>query len=219
MREKGHGEQAGGESETKPAGERDEGPTGYRRRGVLAAFAAAGLAGCREFGLGSGTDTGGRVSPAPVPTVDENRRETPTPTPGPSPCPELPSNAEVYVCSPAADDDNAFELVPERRRYTGDTVRFRFRNRTEFSFRTGRDWWTLSARGREWGIVAQGDGADRTVIAPGEEFVWRVGGSGAGGVTTAVVPAPEGAGRHALAVTGYVAGGELTAVIAPFVVE
>ncbi len=245
-----------------------------RRRALLSAFPAAiasALAGCAG-GDGTTTET---LTPADVPT---GRRPTPTGTPTVA-CPALPSNAEVYVCSPTAPGENALRLGPSSRVYEAGNggLAFTLHNDTGLAFRTGRDQWTLARRDRAgWSIVDQGDGSDRLVVGPGESFVWEfdaaagrdVSGAGRGtaegvgtdderrgdglgasaydGVTTeppadgtdtgstadsadptgtgtSTAP-PEvarpavslGGGPHALSVTGYVTGGELTAVVAPF---
>jgi hypothetical protein len=70
-----------------------------RRRAVLAALAGAGaLAGCSSLVRPSGGASRDTLTPAPVGT--DGGRDVTTATP--ASCPELPTNAEVYLCSETA---------------------------------------------------------------------------------------------------------------------
>ncbi|MFB6297672.1 MAG: hypothetical protein ABEH56_04055 [Salinirussus sp.] len=185
-----------------------------RRREVLSVLAgtvgSVVLAGCGGLVGEDGPAATRTLTPVAVPTTE---RETVTRTG----CPELPSNAEVYVCSPQTDGGESLRLVPESSTYDGTGgFGFTLSNGTSFPFRTGRDWWTLSQLSAEgWSISAQGDGSDRTVVGPREAFTWTLDGA-ANGDGTVPLEVDLDRGRYALAITGYVAGGELTAVITPF---
>jgi hypothetical protein len=193
-----------------------------RRRGILAALLGglAGAAGCSSLEPrsddGSADREGATLTPAPVGSAD-GRGVT---TAMPAPCPELPTNAEVYVCSTTAADGLSLRPTAE----SGLTV-LRLDNPTTLTFNTGPDWWTLSRRlpgptADDWRITAQGDGAGRLHLGRDESFAWVFGPSGSAseGPETRVGdrPAP---GRYAFSVVGYFGGGELTAVIAPFTVD
>jgi hypothetical protein len=177
------------------------------RRTVLGALAAL-LPGCSAP---AGPINSPTLTPAAVPSATA-RTATPEPR-----CPELPSTAEVYICSSEGSAANALRLVAAPPTAgLADRLGFTLANRTGFTFRTGPDWWTLAAReGATWHTVAQGAARGRLAIAPGERGRWRLraGSATTGGDAIAVTPGP-----HAFVVTGYAAGGELTAVIAPFVI-
>lgn len=184
------------------------------RRALLATLGGlAPLAGCGDFGGQTERQT---ATPAPVPT-----RATPSSVADavvPVACPELPSNAEVYVCSPTRADDADLRLVPARGAYRTDAgeITLSLVNETVFTFRTGRDWWTLARRvDGDWAITAQGNGSGRLLLGPGEDAAWRVGGDSPRGDVTHLDVDLTG-DYYALAITGYVSAGELTAVIAPF---
>jgi len=188
------------------------------RRALLATLGGlVPVAGCGGFG--GQPDRQATATPAPVPT-----RETPVPAAdavAPVACPALPSNAEVYVCSPTRADDADLRLVPARGEYRADggEITLSLVNETVFTFRTGRDWWTLARRiDGNWAITAQGNGTGRLLAGPGEDAAWQVGGDGPGADVTHVDVDLDG-GYYALAITGYVSAGELTAVIAPFRVD
>jgi hypothetical protein len=185
--------------------------SGLRRREFLVAggtATTASLAGCA--GLGGAPDSDPEaLTPAPIPSVD-------TATGPGSVCPELPTNAEVYVCSPQTRSANTLRLQPDAETYraTADDLAFVLRNNTDFAFRTGRDWWTVTRRRDDgWTSVDQGDGTDLMTVAPGSSAVVTVDGDDLEAPSSDAGPAT---GRYALVVTGYVTGGELTAVIAPF---
>lgn len=193
--------------------------TSVRRRAVLAALCCSGVvAGCAV--PGSSPRSTERVTPAPIPTTDERGRQTVPP--GAGLCPELPSNAEVYVCSPRRRDGDGLRLVPDRGpgTPTADRVAFALKNETSVAFRTGRDWWTLAAlEGDDWSTTEQGAGTDRMSVHPGERFVWTLSGARVSENTEPldVEIDPDRTGCVcAFVVTGYVAGGELTAIISPF---
>lgn len=185
----------------------------WSRRSVLAGLAGAlTLGGCQQVQ----PDSEGRqtLTAAAVPEANEPRGQL---TPAAADCPRLPANAEAYICSPNVDRDSNLRLVPEATEYsvgTGGLV-FTLVNRTDSEFRTGRDWWTLSVRRQDgWDIVGQGARSDDVVVKPGGVFVWILGGQ----PPDDDVPRLNvdfGGGLHALVVTGYAAGGTLTAVIAP----
>ena len=185
----------------------------WSRRSVLAGLAGAlTLSGCQQVRPESGSRR--TLTPAAVPDADEPRGQ---PTPAAADCPRLPSHAEVYICSPNVDRDSNLRLVPETTEYsvgTGGLV-FTLVNRTDSEFRTGRDWWTLTAHRRDgWDTVGRGARTDDVVVEPGGVFVWILGGQ----PPDDDVPRLDvdfGWGPHALVVTGYAAGGTLTAVIAP----
>lgn len=187
--------------------------TKFRRREILAAggaVTAVSLAGCAGFGSEPGTDPD-TVTPAPIPSVG-----TATPVRGRDVCPELPTNAEVYVCSPQTRSANTLRLQPDAETYraTAASLEFVLRNSTDFSFRTGRDWWTVARRRDDgWTSVDQGDGTDLMTVAPGGAAVLTIDGDDIEAPGSEAGPTT---GRYALIVTGYVTGGELTAVIAPF---
>lgn len=186
--------------------------TGQLSRRTLLSAGGLIFAGCSGR---SGMDDEPTVTPAAVPTT------APRPTVaavGPRECPELPSNAEVYICSPRAGQINSLRLVPSTLRYEGtEPLSFTLRNRTGFTFRTGCDWWTIAADiGGTWKTVAQGPGEGRLAVPSGEPAVWRLRSVATG--ATAHRHATLEAGTYAFVVTGYAAGGELTAVAAPFTV-
>jgi hypothetical protein len=190
-----------------------------QRRGVLTALlgALAGTAGCSVLGPGSDdTGDGATLTPAPVGSADGRRVTTPTP----APCPELPTNAEVYVCTGPTSDGLRLESTSER----GHRTVLRLGNPTTLTFNTGPDWWTLTRRlqgaaGDDWRIVAQGDGAGRLRLDRDESFAWVFGPprSDVDTRSTRVGDRPT-PGSYAFSVVGYFGGGELTAVIAPFTV-
>lgn len=189
----------------------------FTRRDVLAAVSGSvGLAGCTGAGLAPDPDTDRRrtVTPAPVPT---DYCETGTGPPSSSLCPMLPSNAEVYVCSPLSTGNEALQLVPgATRRSDPGRSTFVLHNGTSFPFRTGRDWWTLASRdGDTWTIEAQGAGSGRLTVPPDDTYAWVLGDAQTD-TETSSIDVDTGSGHYALAITGYVAAGELTAVIAPF---
>jgi hypothetical protein len=195
-----------------------------RRRGVLAACLGGlvGTAGCPSLepspdGAGDGADDDDTtLTPAPVGSADGRGVTTATP----APCPELPTNAEVYVCSTDAADGLHLRLTGG----SGRTV-LRLDNPTTLTFNTGPDWWTLSRRLQgtamdDWRIAAQGDGTGRLRLARDESFAWVFGPPRSETDTreTRVGDRPA-TGRYAFSVVGYFGGGELTAVIAPFTVD
>lgn len=195
--------------------------SGTSRRELLAALCGCGttgIAGCLSGLSGSrsrGTET---VTPAPVPTTGPTRLQT---TMSRVRCPELPTNAEVYLCSSTGSGGNDLHMITEAGTSTRDPAPggfvFTLSNETSVAFQTGRDWWTLAARGGGgWVTVDQGDGTDRVTVDPGGTFVWSLGGDGDGPRTECLDVDVRAEGWHALSITGYVASGELIAVIAPF---
>lgn len=206
-------------SQVGASSDQDRGRPHVRRRQLLSGIAgilgAVPTAGCAR--LESLRPSQRRtVTPVPVPTSDFNSsvidgsKESTV-------CPELPADAEVYICSPTANSDHAFQLHSDPTAYELPVVELEltFRNRTDFAFQTGSDWWTVARRtNNDWMIVDQGDGAGRAAVGPGETVSWTVS-LDTESSSESVDEALE-AGQYALSLTGYVLGGELTAVIAPF---
>jgi hypothetical protein len=189
------------------------------RRAALAALGVSlSLGGCQVFR--SDTREPRTLTPAAVPEVT-----APDPPEDGSPartvCPQVPPGADAYVCSPRASPTGSLRLHPTVRSYDSGTggLPFTLVNGTESAFRTGRDWWVLGARDQDgWSVVARGERTDRMRIGPGGQFVWTLGGDGDDRDGTRLDVA-FGGGPHALAVTGYLAPGDLTSVVAPFRVQ
>jgi hypothetical protein len=165
-----------------------------RRRTALAGLAglAAGLAGCRSEGdagcrsegdAGDDGDAGdatgddaegtpaapgqGSLTPAPVPSAGRPIA-MPSPTPRAA-CPELPTHAEVYVCSATVDPDRAGLLLAPPADAVGRDrpARFRLTNRSELRFVTGDGWWTVARRDEDgWRTVRQGTGDAARPVGP-----------------------------------------------------
>jgi hypothetical protein len=179
-----------------------------RRRELLAAATAtlSGLAGCAGFGSDD-RETLTQVAPA-----------TGTPAHWATPdedCPAAPSNAEVYKCTTAAGDGLHLGTIDE-----GTGVGLALTNGSGVRFVTGRDWWTLSRKDREWCIVAQGSGSDRLVLPPEATYRWRLDNQATTGATSdaTTLELPLESSVYGFSVTGYVTGGELTAVVTTFTV-
>jgi hypothetical protein len=186
-----------------------------KRRAVLASLGAAvGLAGCAAL---SG-DRERTLTPAPVPEEATPRAELPETDTQSLDCPELPADADSYVCSPEAAGGLALRQVAAA--YRGDIAGFVFTlaNDTDRVFETGRDRWLVAQQTEDgWLTIDAGGTSADLSLAPGEQFSWVVG-------PTVPAAAPSGASRvdtefgsgpHAFIVTGR-SGGGLAAVLAPF---
>lgn len=186
-----------------------------RRREVLVAIGGSlATTGCVGL-LGGGSDETETLTPAPVPTTggDVSRPSERTR------CPELPAEAEAYVCSSRAESGNGLRLIPEASTYDAGTGGFEFTlsNQLSLPFRTGRDRWTLGHRTAEgWSVLARGEGTGLRAVEPGGSVVWVLGG---GDADATQLDVDVGGGQHALAVTGAVPRGVLTAVVSSFRIE
>lgn len=179
-----------------------------------------GVAGCS----GSPSRNTSTLTPAPVGTAGERASVE---APAADRCPELPSNAEVYICASADGEGLTLSAVSTR----ADPPVVELRNETTVPFDTGTDWWTLSrqrstSEGRRdatdrWQLTEQGAGTDDRRVEPGGRLRWQLGGAdmSSTGRPPDRVDVSLAAGRYAFSIVGYVPAGELTALVLPFEVQ